>query len=295
MSYANRIVVVVPARNEAQLIGACLSSLAVQHSDLAVLLSDNASEDGTAEVARSVAGIDLTVRTVGPLGPSEHFVSAIRWALASSDAALFAILAGDDQWSPGFVQAALAALAAHPEADVVSPSFSWEDGVTSRPLKPVSFLRGSAAGRRRSALLLPDHRELSNLVYGVYRRAAFETLGEAWAAGGDEFAADYAAAWSVAGAHRVVPAPAAHGRRSVRGGADLLVRAGHHRSSARGPLQTMALYIRLNVDINRQIASALQRAPGPGSAPRPWQVQVLRAPQWWWGALRQLRAAVSRS
>lgn len=61
------ITVVIPARNEASILPASLQALAVQGSNLHVILVDDRSEDGTAEVARNIAGLNLTVINGEPL------------------------------------------------------------------------------------------------------------------------------------------------------------------------------------------------------------------------------------
>jgi hopene-associated glycosyltransferase HpnB len=69
-----RVVAVVPARNEADVIGEALTSLFTQYfvAPLQIVLVDDGSSDGTADVARSVAGRlgrekDLTILTGAPL------------------------------------------------------------------------------------------------------------------------------------------------------------------------------------------------------------------------------------
>jgi glycosyltransferase involved in cell wall biosynthesis len=290
------LVVVVPARNEEARVGACLASLVAQGDVLLrVMLSDNASTDATASKAMEFAPVlDLTLRTIEPLGPSAHFVSTMHWALEETQADVFALLAGDDSWSPGFVSAALDVLRKRPNVDGVFPHFVWEDGVSERSLPPADFLHGTPRARRRAALLLPDGRELSNVVYGVFRRAAFSDLADAWAKGGDDYAADYAAAWSVMGTHRIAACPAAIGHRHVRADTDLLERIGYRRADAKGPVGLITLYVKVNVASNSSIAAALRLVSGRPGRPRTWAVQALRAPLWMWGALAQVRMVLAR-
>jgi hypothetical protein len=258
-----------------------------------VFFSDNASDDGTAKAARECDGdLDLTVRTTHLLKAGQHFVSAGRWALeAEPDAPVFAFLAGDDTWSSGFVSAATDQLRRSPSVDVIFPAFVWESIEEERWLAPVAFRQHTPAARQRRALFLSDRRELANLVYGVFRREAFEDLLVAWERGGESFAADYAAAWSILADHRVEACAAAVGRRQVRPDVDLLERVGLRRSDARGPIATMGMYVRLNWQVNRLTALAIARTVPTGHGPPSWQVQLIRAPQWLWGAVRQVRVA----
>jgi Glycosyl transferase family 2 len=267
------------------------------HLGLRVLVSDNASSDGTGEEAKRCGdGLDLAMRRTDLLRPSEHFVSAGRWALASEpQAEFFSFLAGDDTWTAGFAEAALDALEQNPTASMVFPAFLWEGDGPNRLLPPIALEQHKARYRQWRALLAADRRELANLAYGVFRREAFEDLIAAWGRGGDAFASDYAAVWSILGHHRAVACPLAVGRRHVRSGADLLERVGIHRASATTPIDLVRLYLRLNFRVNHLIARALARAAPDGSAPSLWQVQVFRAPQWLIGAARQIRSLPPRS
>jgi hypothetical protein len=286
-----KLVVVVPARNEVERVGVCLASLRKQDAPVRVFLSDNASVDGTADAARAYGeDLNLDVRTTASLGAAEHFVSAGRWALETEpDAEFFALLAADDTWSAGFVRETLDTLEKTPEVGVVFPTFVWEGQGQPRSLAPVGFRDRRRSVRQRRALRLPDHRELSNLVYGVYRRTAFADLLTALQRGGDRFAVDYAAAWGVLGLHQVETCDLAVGLRHVRSDADLIERAGLRRPAS-GLWATGLFYVRLNLRVNGLIAAAVQRAAPDGTPfPSVWKVQLLRAPQWLWGAVRQVR------
>jgi hopene-associated glycosyltransferase HpnB len=72
------LTVLIPARNEAEVIAATLESIADQGEALKVILVDDGSSDGTADVARTVTRVDLTVIDGEPL-PSGW--SGKLWAL----------------------------------------------------------------------------------------------------------------------------------------------------------------------------------------------------------------------
>jgi Glycosyl transferase family 2 len=291
------LVVVVPARNEVDRVRECLGSLSRQVLPVKVFFSDNASDDGTLHAAQEFVGdLDLIIRSTSLLQATEHFVSAGRWALdVEPRASFFAFLAGDDSWSVAFARAAVTTLLDSPDVGAVFPAFVWRDAEGDRVLAPLAFCQRRPGARQRRALLLPDHRELANLAYGVHRRAAFVELLAAWERGGEHFAGDYAAAWRVLGSHKVAACPAAVGQRYVRQGADLIERVGLRRADARGPVATVRLYVLLNLRINRLVAEAIARAAPRGSTPPSWWVQLLRTPQWLWGALRQVRTFRSRT
>lgn len=285
------LAVVVPARNEEGRIGACLASLTSQRARIQVFVSDNASEDLTGQRASEFQDrLRLTTRRTGFLEATEHFVSSARWALSNSDAPLLALLAGDDSWEATFVQQALSALEQVPSAAVAFPTFIWEGGDRPRVIPPVDLMGHYARRRQARALLLPDARELANLVYGVYRREAFESLIQGLERGGDRFGSDYAAAWNLLERYRVVAAPSAVAYRYERAGADLIERAGIARTGSEGLMHQALLYVRLNARVNADLGRALQRGRGGGPMWLPALVQAARAPGWVWGALDQVRA-----
>ena len=65
------VVAVVPARDEAAVVGAAVASLAAQDypGDFRIIVVDDASSDGTAAVARAAGGARLTVLAAAPLAP----------------------------------------------------------------------------------------------------------------------------------------------------------------------------------------------------------------------------------
>jgi hopene-associated glycosyltransferase HpnB len=72
------ITVVIPARNEAAIIGKTLAALAMQEVGLQVILVDDCSSDGTAEIARQIPGLSLIIVKGEP--PSAGWAGKL-WAL----------------------------------------------------------------------------------------------------------------------------------------------------------------------------------------------------------------------
>ncbi len=105
------LTVLIPARNEAALIGETLSALAEQASALRVIVVDDNSEDGTAEAARAVRGLNLTVLAGKPL-PSDW--SGKLWALEQGlkqvDTDKVLLLDADIQLAPGMLAALIGKL-----------------------------------------------------------------------------------------------------------------------------------------------------------------------------------------
>ena len=64
-----RVVAVIPARNEAEVISRSIRSLLNQTMPLQIVMVDDGSTDGTAEVANSIASANLTIVSGSPLPP----------------------------------------------------------------------------------------------------------------------------------------------------------------------------------------------------------------------------------
>lgn len=72
------VTVVIPARDEAEVIGQTLAAIKDQGSGLRVVLVDDGSRDGTGDAAKGIAGLDLTVLRNESLPPGW---SGKLWAL----------------------------------------------------------------------------------------------------------------------------------------------------------------------------------------------------------------------
>jgi len=102
------LTVLIPARNEADVIADTLRALAGQGKGLRIVLVDDGSDDGTAEIAQSVAGVDVQV-VAGQALPSDW--SGKLWALEQGSrevkTAWTLLLDADIQLKPGMVAALL--------------------------------------------------------------------------------------------------------------------------------------------------------------------------------------------
>jgi hopene-associated glycosyltransferase HpnB len=104
------LTVLIPARNEAEVIAATLGGLARQGGGLKVVLVDDGSDDGTAEAARQVEGLaQLKIITNEALPPGW---SGKLWALARGfqevDTPWTLLLDADIELKPGMAAALLA-------------------------------------------------------------------------------------------------------------------------------------------------------------------------------------------
>ncbi|MER7072454.1 glycosyltransferase family A protein [Terrabacter sp. NPDC000476] len=117
-----RISVVVPTRNSARTLRACLTSLRHQtHPDVEVVVVDNASTDGTAEIARELAD------TAVDRGPERSAQRNHGAALSTGEVVLF--VDSDMVLEPGVVAEVEALLERRPDVgSVVVPERSFGEG-----------------------------------------------------------------------------------------------------------------------------------------------------------------------
>lgn len=119
MWQASRVVVVVPAWDEAPRIGRVLRGLPAWVDDIVVV--DDASRDGTAEAALAVADERIAVvRHEHNRGVGASIATGYRWAAARPGGArdAFVVMAGDGQMDPRDLPAVIDPVA-HGEADYV--------------------------------------------------------------------------------------------------------------------------------------------------------------------------------
>ena len=117
---AEAVTVVIVTYRSADTVEACVNSLTAQASR--VIVVDNASPDGTAEVARGTNA--EIVERPGNDGFARANNEGLR--LVTTEWVLFAN--PDTRWPPGTVAALLAAAVTRPDAGVVSPTLIDENG-----------------------------------------------------------------------------------------------------------------------------------------------------------------------
>ncbi|HEX5042421.1 MAG TPA: glycosyltransferase family A protein [Candidatus Polarisedimenticolaceae bacterium] len=137
--------VVIPTRQRAHVLPTAMESVLGQDVPaLRLLVCDNASEDGTAEVVRRYAARDPRVvfhRHPQDIGATANF----QWGMDAVGTDHFLLLSDDDALLPGFLARALRTLRARPEAAMfcgasvvydtrtgehrVRPDRGWEEGV----------------------------------------------------------------------------------------------------------------------------------------------------------------------
>ena len=118
------VVAVVPARNEAETIGAVTAALCAQDypGSFRVIVVDDSSTDGTADLARATAGHRLDVLSAPPLQPGwTGKLAALNTGVATVDAATDYLWFTDaDIMHPSETLARFVAKAVHDRRDLVS-------------------------------------------------------------------------------------------------------------------------------------------------------------------------------
>lgn len=167
------VTVGMPVRNGARFLPRALESLCAQtYPNVEILVSDNASTDGTAGILEAFAARHPRLqvrRRRETLGIADNFVSV----LEDARGAYFMWAADDDVWMPGFVEALVAELEAHPDAGAAMSAVTLvtEDG---EPLQTVRFsgrYDPNASGRLRMLRAATSFQKLNFYLYGLHRTA----------------------------------------------------------------------------------------------------------------------------
>jgi glycosyltransferase involved in cell wall biosynthesis len=119
--------IIVPSFNHARFLPATLDSILLQdYRPLQLVVMDGASKDGTVEILRQYAERhpELEWRSEPDKGPAD----AVNKALALARGSITGIQSSDDIYLPGAISAAVAALAAHPQAALVYADAYQIDG-----------------------------------------------------------------------------------------------------------------------------------------------------------------------
>jgi hypothetical protein len=136
------VTVVLPVRDEAEQVGGCLAALLDQRGidDLAVVVVDDGSTDGTADVVRGVADPRVRLVSAGPPPPGwlgKPHACAVGAAAAAGDDGILAFVDADVRLFPDALAGAVAVLERH-GLDLVSP---WPrpiaQGLVERLVQPL--------------------------------------------------------------------------------------------------------------------------------------------------------------
>lgn len=164
----------VPTFNRADLLEHALRDLVAQtYRPIEIVVSDNASTDGTEEVCRAVdAGRGLIRHVCQPVTvpPPENF----RTALRESSGEFFMWAADDDGWHPSFVETLVRRLRARPSAVLAAAEAQYRlpDGTLLPFLPEGGAWYGPAPDAAELRLNGVVDDSYGNLIYGLYRRAA---------------------------------------------------------------------------------------------------------------------------
>lgn len=175
--------IVIPARNEAEHVGATVESMLAQTwGKLEVVVVDDLSTDATAEVVLAIAARDARVRLVRGEAHPEGWLGkpwALQQGAAASKGELIVFVDADLRYRPETIGAVVAEMGAHPESSMLTlfPRFEmrgfWENVVM--PALPSGLFMGIPVGlsNRTTIRLLGVGGGTGNVV----RREAYEAIG----------------------------------------------------------------------------------------------------------------------
>lgn len=162
--------VLMPAYNEAELIGEAVQRILDQEwTDFELLLVDDGSVDGTAEIARGAAGGDPRVRVMSK--PNGGIASVYNFGIPQACGEFIVIAPVDDPLYSQHLRVMAREIAAHPEFDIFC-----SNGHVERP--------GSELAPARATTGTSHEVTLQDLIEGMvfavgatYRRTLFERIG----------------------------------------------------------------------------------------------------------------------
>jgi len=156
----NLVSVVIPAFNAASFLRGAIASIERQnYQPLEIIVVDDGSSDGTAEIVRSLASVTryLHQENAGPAAARNH-------GLKYAQGEYIAFLDADDEWPAGKLDLQIGRLRAQPELDVVLGRIKY----ISLPGAAVLDIAFETEDRTLTHVHLGS---------GVYRREVFDSIG----------------------------------------------------------------------------------------------------------------------
>ena len=163
--------VIMPAYNVEPYIGEALkSALAQTFADLEVVVVDDGSKDGTADVVKAIAATDSRVRLAQQ--SNRGLAAARNTALRAARGDCLALLDSDDLWEPEFLATQVAILDAKPHVDIVTGNGWYLEGPRHGQLaRPYPDPRPDP----QLASIIGD--EWSVFIMSVFRRRVYTDIG----------------------------------------------------------------------------------------------------------------------
>jgi glycosyltransferase involved in cell wall biosynthesis len=165
------ISIVMPAYNVEPYVGdAIRSALAQTFSDFELIVVDDGSRDGTADVVKDLASRDSRIQLVQQ--SNRGLAGARNSALRAARGEFFALLDSDDLWEPSFLEEQFAVLRARGEVDIVTGNGWYLGGA-----KHGQVARPSPDPRPAPDLAAIIGDEWSVFIMSVFRRRVYTTIG----------------------------------------------------------------------------------------------------------------------
>ncbi len=163
--------VITPAYNAEAYVASCIESVLGQtFGDLELVIVDDGSTDGTADVIASFAAKDPRVR--GFRGPNRGVSYARNVALRHSHGRYLALLDADDQWAPSFAATMVRILDRQPSVGVVVGNALNVGGpFDGTPVRP-----WPAEPRQIRFIDMIEHLD-AVFIMSVFRREVYEAIG----------------------------------------------------------------------------------------------------------------------
>ena len=174
-----RVAVGLPVYNGARYLDGALTSLLAQtHADLEVVISDNASTDGTQDICERFAAVDPRVRYIRqPVNRGAAFNH--NTVVTSATAAYFRWYAYDDLLDPRCIERCAAALDADPDTILAWPQtvvIDADGAEVGAYRSDLPWDNASPSSRLESLLSRPTAESLLHMCYPVYGVMRRQTL-----------------------------------------------------------------------------------------------------------------------
>ncbi|MFA7172448.1 MAG: glycosyltransferase family 2 protein [Kiritimatiellia bacterium] len=163
----SKLTVGVPVYNAERFLERCLENLCAEDFEYKIIISDNASTDGTEKIARKFADKDhriTYVRQESNIGAEKNFM----FLLENADTEMFAWRAYDDLSSPDYFKKLSLTLIDNPQSDLAVGCLAYEsEGGSAPPRSTMPDALPIDIAQRRMVLL---KRASPSWIYGVFRR-----------------------------------------------------------------------------------------------------------------------------